>query len=76
MLSATALADSAADADALATAMYVLGPDGSRALVERLPELAALLVLPGAKAGAVQLLPLGLEEDQWRAAEATENMAP
>jgi FAD:protein FMN transferase len=44
LASATVLAPSAADADALSTACLVLGKDAALALLERLPHVAGLLV--------------------------------
>jgi thiamine biosynthesis lipoprotein len=47
VLSATALAPSAAWADGLSTAFYVLGPEGAWAYCREHPEVAALLIVPG-----------------------------
>ncbi|MCB9422459.1 MAG: FAD:protein FMN transferase [Ardenticatenaceae bacterium] len=44
LASATVIAPSAADADALSTALMVMGPDKGLALAERLPHVEALLV--------------------------------
>ncbi|MEJ2749272.1 MAG: FAD:protein FMN transferase [Anaerolineae bacterium] len=44
LASATVVAPSAADADALSTALMVMGPDKGLALAERLPHVEALLV--------------------------------
>ena len=44
LLSATAFADSAADADALSTALYVLGLDGAAALLDANPRFGGILV--------------------------------
>jgi FAD:protein FMN transferase len=44
--SATVLAPTAAQADALGTACFVLGLDGCRRLVEHCPDLGVLLVVP------------------------------
>lgn len=46
VISATVLAESAADADALATALYVLGPDGLPVVAPPRSNVAAVLVLP------------------------------
>ncbi len=48
VLSATVLAPTATEADALATAFYVMGPDEARAFCEKRPELGAIFVLPAA----------------------------
>ena len=63
-MSATVIAPSAALADALATAFYVLGPEGAGAYCERHPEISALLVLPDSKAGATRFARFGPLLDQ------------
>jgi thiamine biosynthesis lipoprotein len=50
LLSATAVAASAAEADALSTAFYVLGVDGTREFLRTRPDLGAILIRP-AKSG-------------------------
>lgn len=64
VVSATVIAPSAALADALATAFYVLGPEGTAAYCERHPEISALLVLPDSKAGAARFARFGPLLDQ------------
>jgi thiamine biosynthesis lipoprotein len=56
---ATAFAPTAAEADALATAFYVLGPAGTRKYCEAHPEVAAVLLAdePGAELEAINLPP-------------------
>lgn len=44
--SATVIASSAVDADALATGLFVMGPEKGLALAERLPGVEALLIAP------------------------------
>lgn len=46
MLSATVIAESAAEADALATALYVLGPDGLAKIAPPRSPTGAILVMP------------------------------
>lgn len=48
VLSATVLAPSATEADALATAFYVMGPDQTKAFCEKRPDLGVIFVLPDA----------------------------
>ncbi len=67
VLSATVIAPTAEQADALSTALFVMGLDAARALCQSRPEIAALLVTPGAKAGTTELHPLNLADDAWRA---------
>jgi thiamine biosynthesis lipoprotein len=45
-VSATVLAANAMDADALATALFVMGPDRGIALAERLPGVEAMVIAP------------------------------
>ncbi len=66
VLSATVIAPTAEQADALSTALYVMGLDAAREFCQSRPEIAALLVTSGAKAGATELHPLNLAEDAWR----------
>lgn len=70
VLSATVVASSAADADALATALYVLGPPGLQRLSTVRTDAAetrsgdaigAVLVLPGRTAGSVRVLTANLD---------------
>lgn len=64
VLSVTVLAPTAAQADALATACFVLGPDGCEQMVQKIPELAILLVVPDPRGGRVILL--GEMEKYWQ----------
>lgn len=65
VLTATALAPSAAEADALATAFYVLGPEAVEAYCASHPRVAAVLVTPAARSGAVDVHPFNLGDDDW-----------
>jgi thiamine biosynthesis lipoprotein len=69
LLSATVIAPSAADADALATACYVLGVEAALAHCARHPELSALLVAEGSRRGAIELHSANLAERDWRRLE-------
>jgi len=66
MLSVTVVAPTAAEADALATAFYVMGVDDSVELCESRPEIGAALVFPNASGNAVELVTVGLNENDWR----------
>jgi thiamine biosynthesis lipoprotein len=55
LASATVLAPTAAEADALATAFFILGVDGARAYCERRPEVGAVLLPAGDEAQPVVL---------------------
>ena len=66
LYSATAIAPTAAEADALSTAFYVMGPEATRAYCAERPQIAALLIGPADREGDVRLHPCGLNDDQWR----------
>ena len=55
VISATAIAASAADADALATALYVLGPGGLPRIAPAGGDVAAILVMPGPAPGTISV---------------------
>ncbi len=65
VLSATVLAPSAAQADALATAFFVMGKEQAFHYCEQDPSLAALMVLPGNLKGSIQVETCGLHENDW-----------
>jgi thiamine biosynthesis lipoprotein len=64
--SVTVVAPTAAEADALSTAFYVMGPDKVAEYCECHPEIGALFVLPAAKQTDVRLLTINLAESAWR----------
>ncbi len=64
--SSTVLAPTAAEADALATALYVLGPHEARRYCEARPSLAMVLVCPGERAGELAVVQQGLDEHRFR----------
>lgn len=66
VLSASVLAPTAAEADALATAFYVLGPQGARQYCEAHPEIGAVLLCPGKRHGSLERHLIGIGEDQWQ----------
>lgn len=74
VLSATVIAPTAADADALSTALYVLGPDGLPTIAAAGGPVGAILVVPGGTAGSVRVLTANLAEDAiaFEAAEGIE----
>ncbi len=69
VLSATVLAPTAAQADALSTAFYVLGSDRAVQYCAVHPPAACVLVLPGDKLGTVEIVTHGLRSGQWRDCE-------
>jgi thiamine biosynthesis lipoprotein len=74
VLSATVIAPTAADADALSTALYVLGPDGLPTIAAAGGPVGAVLVVPGGTAGSIRVLTANLAEEAiaFEAAEGIE----
>ena len=70
VLSATALAPTAAQADALATAFYVMGPEGTLDYCRRHPEVAALLACPRAAQAGWEIVSAGFAADELTLADA------
>jgi thiamine biosynthesis lipoprotein len=66
MMSTTVICPSAAVADALATALFVMGPDKSRDFCLRHPSVAAVLVYSDPKSGSTVTEAHNLTEDQWQ----------
>lgn len=62
VLQATVVAPSAAVADALSTAFYVMGPEKARDYCRTRPEIAALLVCPSSEGSAVEVITMGFPE--------------
>jgi thiamine biosynthesis lipoprotein len=60
--SVTVLAPSAAEADALSTAFYLLGPEAAAAFIERHPQVGALFVTEGPADGPPRVDALGLSD--------------
>jgi len=70
VFSATVLAPTAAEADALSTAFYVLGVEAAVAYCQSHAEIAALLLVPSCDGSAVELATAGLRDEDWRLCEA------
>jgi thiamine biosynthesis lipoprotein len=66
VLSATVLAPTAAVADAVSTACFVLGPAGTAEYCRNHPEVAAILVCPGPRSGSLDIQTFGLQADDWQ----------
>jgi thiamine biosynthesis lipoprotein len=64
LYSATVLAPTAAEAEGLSTAFYVMGPERAGQFCAARPEIAALLVAPGEREGDVRLITFGLDSDR------------
>jgi thiamine biosynthesis lipoprotein len=65
MFSATVLAPSAAEADALSTAFYVMGVERALAYCQSHPGVGTLLVYPSARESKVELTVGGLDAADW-----------
>jgi thiamine biosynthesis lipoprotein len=63
VLSATVVAPTAAEADSLSTALYVLGPAGLVRVAPPGGNVGAILVVPGKAAGAVRVLTANLDAE-------------
>ncbi|HZZ30319.1 MAG TPA: FAD:protein FMN transferase [Pirellulales bacterium] len=66
MLSTTVAAGTAAEADALATALYVLGPKKAIEYCRANPNLSAVLMWPAEESGRVEIALWGLSSEQVR----------
>jgi thiamine biosynthesis lipoprotein len=71
LLSATVLAPTAAQAEALSTALFVLGAAAAAEFSALRPDVAAILVLPGQSGSPRQMVPLNLPSDVWIPSGAT-----
>ena len=65
ILSVTVLAPTAAEADALATGLFLLGVEKTRQLCQQRPDLGVLLILPDPPSGDVRVLALGMAQSLW-----------
>jgi thiamine biosynthesis lipoprotein len=73
--SVTVLAPTAADADALSTAFYLLGPDAASDYISRHPEIGAVFVEANPPDESPRLRVLGLSEHDFVAAPSALNSA-
>jgi thiamine biosynthesis lipoprotein len=69
VLSVSTLASTAAEADALSTAFYVMGPEAAAAYCQTHPEIGFVMICPGERAGSLSTHVGGLEAGQWIEAE-------
>jgi thiamine biosynthesis lipoprotein len=67
----TVTAPDGATADALATALYVMGVDGAAAYCAAHPEIGAILTVPGTRAGEVAVHAFNLSPEVWKLEAAT-----
>ncbi len=74
LYSATVIAPTAAEADALSTAAYILGVEGTAGLCRRRPEVSALLLAPpSGGSDEVIIHAFNLPEERWRSQEIGTN---
>ena len=66
LLSATVLAPTATQADALATAFFVMGADAALAYCRQHPELASVLIRAGSQAGSIEIQTHGVSAGDWQ----------
>ena len=66
VLSATVLAPTAAQADAFATAFFVMGVDETLRFCRTRPDLGVLLVCPGERPGSIEIATVGMTDSDWR----------
>ncbi len=64
LLSVTVLAPTAALADALATALFVMGEEAARAFCGKHPEISAVLAVPGRGGMGLDIRPVGVPAEQ------------
>jgi thiamine biosynthesis lipoprotein len=62
---ATVMAESAAEADALSTAAFVLGPEGAAKLCERRPDIRLILVCPSETDFGMTVFAGNLADEEW-----------
>ena len=65
IFSATVIAPTAAEADALSTAFYVMGPEETAAYLRDAARIGCRARLPGQREGDVRLFAFGLDDDRW-----------
>ena len=62
----TVIAPNAAEADALATAFYVMQLEEVEKYCQEHPEIGVLLVCPQTEGDDIELFSFGMEKDRWR----------
>lgn len=65
MYTATVMAASAAEADALSTAAFVLGPTGAAKLCQRRPDIGVVLVCPSSAESGITVFTGNLAGEEW-----------
>ncbi len=70
--SVTVIAPTAAEAEALSTAFYVMGPDATASYCRDRASLKVLMVLPGTRQGEIEVQAINLADEEWQIAAAEE----
>jgi thiamine biosynthesis lipoprotein len=65
VLTVSVLAPTAAEADALATAFYVMGSQAANEYCQNHPEVAAVMLCPGPREGSFETHLFGLDQHEW-----------
>jgi thiamine biosynthesis lipoprotein len=71
VISATVVAPTAAEADALSTALYVMGADGAIQYCKTKPEIGAVLVGPAAGQPGVRVRLAGITRDELKIVDSS-----
>jgi thiamine biosynthesis lipoprotein len=66
LLSATVIAPTAAEADSLSTAFFVMGLEPAVEFCRRRPDFGAILVAPGPREGTQVVTVHGIDPADWR----------
>jgi len=74
ILSTTVICASAADADALATAFFVMGVERTRQYIDQHQGIQAVLVCPGMRDGSTDLHLAGLSPENWKLLDDSVNL--
>ena len=69
VLSCTVLAPTATDADALSTALYVLGPERAADFCQEHLEISAVLICPVGRAGGIEIRQFNIPQGDWQPIE-------
>jgi thiamine biosynthesis lipoprotein len=69
VITATAIAPTAAEADALATAFYIMGPEQAGDYCQLHPQVKAILVCPGEQNTNIMVHAMGMTAVDWTAGE-------
>ncbi len=65
VLSVSVLAPTTAEADALSTALYVMGPQAAGEFCRQRPQIAVIMICAGHRAGSIEKTQWGLDPQDW-----------